>query len=152
MLAIAIPLLLATTLIWRPEVPPTTDLDPSLRRSAGIPADGEWNPRVIDTGRHTFEVQIRGDSGGEGLSLVIRPTSVILKPDLLVYWSPGDDVTGQPSDDAVLVGSLSGRSRRLLQLPAAADSGTLIVYSLPHQQVVDRISLQTALAAIGPGE
>jgi hypothetical protein len=81
--------------------------------------------------------------------VTIRPLSVIAKPDLLVYWSadaPADASDAQQDladrlDDAVLVGSLSGRSRRALRLPEDADGGHLIVYSLGYGELLADLPL-----------
>jgi len=149
-LAFIVPAMLGAALIWRPTVPPVADIDPALRAPGGFPDPGEWRPRVVDTGKHTFQVQGRANPDGKGATLVIRPETVLLKPDLLVYWAPRDDVAQQITDDAILVGSLSGTSRRLLRLPEAAASGDgeLLVYSLAHQEIVDRIALRDALAPL----
>ena len=149
-LALVVPLLLAVTQIWRPTVPPVADIDTALRPLAGIAPAVDWQPRRIITGRHSFQVQRLDDREDGQVAVAIEPESVILKPELLVYWTPQTQVASQLDPTAVLVGSLAGTSRRLLMLPAAASTGdgNLLVYSFAHQEIVDHFALRTAFGGV----
>jgi hypothetical protein len=150
-LALLIPVLLLAGIGLRPTVPPVST-DETLFRVDGFAVDTDQN-----------EVEIAGEGLRFGLtrledgrSVVIRPLEIIAKPDLLVYWSerapsPNED-QGARIADAALVGSLSGRSSRVLTLPQGssgrAGGGYLLVYSLGHGQLLADLSLPIA----GPGQ
>lgn len=77
----------------------------------------------------------------------IRPHRPIDRPELLVYWLAGDfDGTRLP-DDARLLGRLTGSHAQRFALPAGVatagasgaedvESGTLVVFSLGHGEIV----------------
>jgi len=137
-LAVALPALLAAGIGLRPRVPPVSD-DTTLFRAAGF-AQPRLGPEVeigIDGLRFALSALDRGDIG-------IRPLAVMAKPDLLVYWTarpPRDDDLAARLDDAELVGSLSGRSRRLLRLRDRADRGYLLIYSLGYGELLADLPL-----------
>ncbi len=145
-LAFVVPALWGAGLLLRPEVPPLSPADRRLLAEAGFaPEPGHASPlpaSIADAGE-AFELRLETGAGGERL-LAIRPTRVILRPDLLVYWLP--DGVRAPGAGAVLLGSLSGGSPRSWRLPeAAADgSGEIAVYSLGHGEVVERVALARA--------
>ena len=148
-LAVAVPALWAAGLWLRPEVPPRSAADPRLLAEAGFALDAEGSgspPRRVAAGAAAFEVEFERRPDGQRL-LAIRPSAVILKPDLLVYWTPRAERVA-PGGDAVLIGRLAGSSRRWLRLPerAADASGDVLVYSLAHGEVVSRFALAEALA------
>ena len=69
-------------------------------------------------------------------SISIKLTTDLRRPDVLAYWSASAPTGGLP-DDAVLLGPVSARRANVLSRPAAArGDGTLIFYSLGHQEVV----------------
>lgn len=143
-----VPALLAVVLLGRPEVPPTSSaLDPTLAASARFAGTSTEPAQLIDTGKHRLLLQRHSADGAGDKMLTIQPTTQILYPDVLIYWSPETVAARQPGHDAILVGSLSGVSRRLLQLPATgvdqsnALHGSLVLFSLAHDQVIDQFPL-----------
>ena len=61
-----------------------------------------------------------------------------MKPDLLVYWLAGSvRVTGKLPDQAVLLGAFQPSVALPLPQNAAATGGSLVLYSLADQEVVD---------------
>jgi hypothetical protein len=82
--------------------------------------------------------------------LAIRPTEVMLKPDLLVYWTQQDAADQALPAQAVLIGRLSGTARRNLRLPKSAKdtgNGHILIYSLAHHEIVARFELDEARAS-----
>ena len=140
-LAVLIPALLIVGIGLRPDVPPVTD-DGALFRMGGFaPQSGEDDVEVVGAGLR-FALRALSD----GRSIVIRPLEIIAKPDLLVYWSarapkPDEDQNGRLAY-AELVGSLSGRSSRIVQLPEDAQGGHLLVYSLAHGELLADLALE----------
>jgi hypothetical protein len=150
-LAVAIPVLLLAGIELRPTVPPVSE-DEDLFIDAGFaPAQvGE----EIEVGIDGLRFALAGLDDARAVS--IRPLEVIAKPDLLVYWTAraagdgaGDDLADR-LDDATLVGSLSGRSRRVLRLPEGADGGSLLVYSLGYGDLLADLPLADLDLAIAP--
>jgi hypothetical protein len=145
-LALVIPALLLAGIGLRPTVPPLST-DETLFRAGGFAAHtGQDEVEIVGEGLRFGLTRL-----GDGRSMVIRPLEIIAKPDLLVYWSerapkPNED-QGARIADAELVGSLSGRSRRVLTLPEGASGGYLLVYSLGHGELLTDLALSIA----GPG-
>jgi hypothetical protein len=154
MLALIIPGLLFIGLVFRPQVPPVADIDPALRDYGGFPTAGEWHPQIVSAEILEFEVQARSNASTDTGTLLIRPKTHILKPDLLVYWASSPPASDTLGKDAVLVGRLSGTSRRQLALPTAASggNGTILIYSLAHHEVITRFPLGAAMDNTKPGE
>ncbi len=142
-LAAALALLLVAGLAWRPELPPISSEELRLLRQAGFAepaAPGAESVERVD-GALTFELEVE-EAGDGALRLALRPHRPILRPDLLVYWVPTLGAE-RPGDEAVLLGSLAGASRRRLLLPAELrrEGGELLVYSLPHHSAVAHLPL-----------
>ncbi|MCI0352765.1 MAG: hypothetical protein L0Z53_25365 [Acidobacteriales bacterium] len=79
---------------------------------------------------------------GSAVLLQLQPASNLNEPDLLLYWStepapPASDVL----KNATLLGAFEGN--RLYRLPPDAKRGSLLLYSLAHQQLVDSAALDT---------
>ena len=77
------------------------------------------------------------------LAVELIPHEYLKTPDPLLYWHPGSRQAGQLPGDAYLLGSISGMAVQRFVLPEAAFGapGQLIIYSLAHQQVVDRATM-----------
>ena len=74
---------------------------------------------------------VRSGDNTNNLILEIEPNRVVQLPDLLLYWQPGSLTPQTITNYSVLLGTLSGTSRRQFNLPAN-DQGTpghLIIYS-----------------------
>ena len=69
-------------------------------------------------------------------------------PDVLVYWSSAasPSIDGELPSDAVLLGSFRGGSTGSYLASSIGDTltGTLILYSLGHSEIVDAQSLQSS--------
>jgi len=111
----------------RETIPAMAALPPALDgrpEAAGAPIllnrDDLWGETAIRT---------RIWRGPAGLVLELTPRQPLKKPDALVYWRPGPNLT-----DAYLLGALNGAEIRRFALPEAAAKrdGTLVVYSLAH--------------------
>ncbi len=75
---------------------------------------------------------------GEELVLELTPMQTLKKPDVLVYW-----LDGQNLSDGYLLGNLSGTQPRYYKLPTSARgrTGSVVLYSLAHQRELDRTGL-----------
>ncbi len=149
-MAVAIPALLAAGIGLRPRVPPLSEDEALFIDNGFAPAD-VWAEVGMETEIGIDGLRFALATDADGRALTIRPLEIIARPDLLVYWSaretgPGDDAAGDDVvarlDDALLVGSLSGRSRRVLTLPAQAEGGNLLVYSLGYGELLADLPLR----------
>lgn len=78
-----------------------------------------------------------------GGALNIAPLQEPRLPDLLVYWSSDSAVGAVVPEDSHLLGRLAGSERRfLLPQAAATQAGSLYLYSLGHQELVDAVALK----------
>ncbi len=140
MLMVLMPVLLIAGLLFRPETPPASQVDGRLADAAGFSASSSLPPlSPPQTGTpdsYRFEISVDEGSGAEP-AVTIRPTRPIFKPDVLVYWTASGEGSGLPAD-AILVGGLSEDVSQTLTLPRAAAGarGALLVYSLPHQEIL----------------
>lgn len=76
-------------------------------------------------------------------AIELKPLRPLDRPDVLLYWTPGSSSEGRLPEDAHLIGRIGSTRRQRFQLPnhdtaagAPPGGGTLIVYSLGHQEVV----------------
>ena len=148
-----VPALLAAGLLVRPEMPPAFQLDERLTSAAGLAlsASAASSPVTVDS--YLFAVSV-DESSGVAPVVSIRPTTPIFKPDVLVYWTGTGEGNDLPAD-AILAGALSKDVHQKLTLPAeaAGGRGSILVYSLPHQEVLARIpTTQFAGAQRGAAE
>ena len=135
-LAFLIPTLLLLGLAFRPDIPPFSQFDPALLSKAGFTTNIPNQVTRIQAGEHTFEIAVEEDSATMS-SLIIRSVEPLLKPDLLVYWAAEPSQNISLPENAILLGELMGQTFRRMPFPkpTATDQGTLVIYSLGHQEV-----------------
>ncbi len=139
-LAVVVPILYVLALAARPR-PPIAELPAALAGSV----DGELVRETEDLfGDHPVTTRVRRGDGGWQVEL--EPAAVIVRPEVLVYWSASAAGESLPAE-AFLLGSLAGVRARVFDLPTAAlgRDGWLVLYSLGHQEVVGAAEL----AAVG---
>ena len=148
LLAFLIPALLFVGLAFRPDVPPVSKPDLTLLTKAGFASTIPRNLTHIHVREQTFEIGIETDSPTTS-SLIIRSVNPLLKPDLLVYWVPESIQNNSLPDKALLLGELMGTSFRHMTLPTAAttEPGSLVIYSVAHQEVFTRFTLPSLVGA-----
>jgi len=146
LLAFLVPALLFVGLAFRPEVPPLSRPDLTLLTKAGFAPNIPDDLTRIQAGEHTFEIGIETYSSSTS-SLIIRSVDPLLKPDLLVYWVPESSQNNSLPENAMLLGELMGTSFRHMTLPTAAttEQGSLVIYSLAHQEVFTQFLLPSAV-------
>ena len=150
LLVVFVPALLIAGLLARREMPPAFQLDERLTNAAGLTISSATAPSRVTADSYEFEVSV-DDSSAAGPVVTIRASTPVLKPDVLVYWTASDEGEGLPAD-AILAGALSKDVSQKLTLPAeaAGGRGSILVYSLPHQEVLARIPM-TQFAGAQPG-
>ncbi|MCG8367349.1 MAG: hypothetical protein MJA27_28935 [Pseudanabaenales cyanobacterium] len=79
--------------------------------------------------------------------LTLQPAWPIKLPDPLIYWQKGDQAPEALAEDAVLLGGLSGTSRRAYPLPPSlkGQAGYLVLYSPIGQKVSSTFPFPVAM-------
>lgn len=135
-LVILLPSILVLGLVFRPDVPPFSRPDLSLLKQAGFSTAVPDKLIPIRVGEHAFEISVEENPTNTS-TLVIRSVDPLLKPDLLVYWVPETVQGNSLPENAVLLGELMGQAFRRMPFPTTitTDQGSLVIYSLGHQEV-----------------
>jgi len=91
---------------------------------------------------HAMRTRFYRDAGRlPELYVEITPAEPLAEPDLLLYWSAGEAVETSLPADARLVGPFT--SSQAMALPGeAGGGGTLLLFSLAKQSVVDSAGLE----------
>ena len=88
--------------------------------------------------KETIHVRLLRASGNSSrFALELSAAKDFVKPDLIVYWIPGNsEITGKLPDNALLLGTFSSSA---LSLPAnaASETGALVLYCLANNEIVD---------------
>ncbi len=84
------------------------------------------------------QVRLRREQSGTGnFAVTLVAAKDFMKPDLLVYWSPGhQSITNTLPSNVILLGAFDSP---LLPLPVVAKNsdGLLVLYSLADNEIVD---------------
>jgi hypothetical protein len=136
-LGVVLPLAFAAGIAARKPVPVMANLPSALRTEAPRfesvvwERDDLWAPRTIRTRL------LAGTADRRAVELGVPHD--IVRPDLLVYWAPGEPGPGDAMPaDAVLLGAFTPRAALSLLAEAAQHPGWLILYSLADHEVVAR--------------
>lgn len=131
-LAVALPVLYVVALAARPDEPVVDQLPPALAEAAAGEVDQDFGELVTDPA-----VAVRSRTDGAQWWVELDPGAPIALPEVLVYWTPST-VADRLPEDAFLIGSLAGARARAHGMPrdALGRDGTLVLYSLGHQEVV----------------
>jgi hypothetical protein len=135
-IGVLLPVAFVVGVAARKPVPSAATLPGDLAASTGhfILTDGQlWNLFQ----RASIRVRLLNQPGTPRRAIRLFARQDFVKPDLLVYWLPGRPaVTNRLPANATLLGSFSTPA---LELPpeAAKTEGTLILFSLADQEIVD---------------
>jgi hypothetical protein len=134
-LGIFLPVAFAVGIVARKPAPVMAGLPATLALAAPKSAALVWERSGLFT---KAPVQVRlwreqKDAGPFALSLAAPQE--FLKPDLLVYWIPANtSVTDALPANAILLGAFAAPA---LPVPEEATNGSLILYSLANNEIVD---------------
>jgi hypothetical protein len=134
-LSVALPAGFALGIATRKEVPTSRSTGfKEVRNSTELwSRDDLWEKKAIRTRL------LRSGSGAGQLSVELRLIDRIVRPDVLVYWVPGESkIQKSLPDDAFLLGSFEQSIPVPLALPdiATTQTGALVLYSLADQELV----------------
>ena len=90
--------------------------------------------------KSSIRTRLLADTSNNRLGVELEPREEIARPDMLVYWIPGEARNQDKlPDNAVLLGTLTVHPVRALALPPGAGrkTGALVLYSLADQEIVE---------------
>jgi len=93
--------------------------------------DDLWTQPALRTRLVTDQVDRR--------AIELRAKDAVIRPDVLVYWIPGESKPDQELPPAaILLGAFNGHGTTPLRLPpqAAGQGGLLVLYSLAEQEII----------------
>ncbi|MEK7729639.1 MAG: hypothetical protein AAB354_14630 [candidate division KSB1 bacterium] len=140
-LALFLPLAFVLALSARKTPPRMRELPRALSNEASSFPRVLWMNENLWPDRN-LTTRVCGDSiPPSRLALELHPREDFNAPDILVYWSPQN--SGEDLNDAYLLGTLAGKHKRSWPLPEAAlqTEGQIVLYSLGHQQILERAVL-----------
>ncbi|MBE9040860.1 hypothetical protein IQ235_08715 [Oscillatoriales cyanobacterium LEGE 11467] len=158
-LACTLSLVFLAGLLWRPTIPVVNESVDELFAIANFATDDrtatppDGAQRISGDGIEVFAETIAASGGAAFLE--VQPVRSLQYANVLVYWQAGDrppeaaeDATPTQtiSQNAVLLGQLSGTSRRRFPLPASiqGQDGHLIFYSRGQKTLIAALPLTLA--------
>lgn len=78
----------------------------------------------------------------------VLPIEARDEPDVLLYWNPSTNQTGNPGDGSIFLGSLKSRQTRWMNVPLEVpeSTGSLILYDLVARKTIARAPWQITFA------
>lgn len=156
-LAGILPIVFLAGLIWRPSIPTVADdlapdggqaIDELFTAANFAPEDAAKSlaSETLEVNGNLILAETVGGSGGD-VALLLNPTAPLAFSNVLVYWTPGDTAPETVDDTAILLGQLSGASRRQFTVPPAAQgqSGHLLFYSRGQDVAIAAVPLPQTL-------
>jgi hypothetical protein len=113
---------------------------------------------LLDSSEDAFGTWPARLSRWSGRRIEITPLRPLDRPELLVYWIPGEIEAGALPDDAHLIGRLASSRPHRFALPDAAApkggtfgaGGQILIYSLGHQEIVATARLADLASGAAP--
>lgn len=144
-LCCTVPLVAIAGLILRPSVP-ISDEETLFTAASFADPDSATLQTFSPLAVNDTEVLVRTvQRGDKQMFLELQPQKALEFSDVLVYWLPSQAASESIDDSAVLLGQLSGTSRRQFMLfPGLIDPPSqLLFYSQGQQQTIAQVSLVT---------
>ncbi len=152
-LACLVPLLFFIGVIFRPSYGIVNESVQPLFTISGVSSAVEKNAntQIDSTQLNDGKIQLMVNTfttltrGTKFIILEVEPTKTLKIPDPLLYWQAGTEKPTQLSEDAILLGSLAGTSRRSFILPsqASGQKGQLIIFSQGYKMIEGTMLFQS---------
>ena len=134
MLGVVLPVAFGAGIAARRPVPAATSVPAGLAAKASDFGPVLWSDADLFPGRRII-TRLRGDANG-GLAAEFM-FSGLTRPDVLVYWSSGDEaIADRLPEDAQLLGALSNGQPLPVPAKQRGQSSRLVLYSLADHEVV----------------
>ena len=141
LLAGLLPVCFVAGLLLRPSTPTVDNSAQDVFVAASFPPESAESPVSSQT-LVVDQIEVAADllqSGSGEAMLRLQPAEAFPFANVLVYWMPSVIEAETVSEDAILLGSLSGTSQRQFALPKS--SGALLFYSLGQQAAIASVPL-----------
>ena len=143
-----LPIIFIAGILGRPKIPPVTD-SRVFEQAGFIPPENSEKVPIAAEELIAAEVPIKAQTLQQQnqLFLELEPTSALLFPDLLLYWQSGEELPTDLTTSSILLGSLSGTSRRRFPIiqEMQGQEGYLILYSLGDKKLVATLPLPASM-------
>jgi len=150
-LTCSLPLLLFIGLLWRPLIPTIDKKNDNLFALANFSAVGD-DLKVIASENlavNNISIVVERVQSSQGLQyLSFLPSQALQFSDVLVYLTGEDSASKTVSEEAILLGQLSGNSRRYFPVSKQnlKEPAYLLFYSLGQNKAISSISLPASLS------
>ncbi len=136
-LSVIIPAAFALGIASRKQIPLSPDTRPTMTaESSDFTEVWDRNDLWKEKPVHT---RLLRSANSQRFAIELAPDERIVRPDLLVYWIPGEtQVQGSLPDNAFLLGSFEQSAPARFDLPdqSAKLKGILLLYSLADHEIV----------------
>ena len=149
-LCIVLPVVYLLGLVWRPSIPKVDSRSEKLFSAADFIPDSDVI-NILASEIMTIEgmelIIQSAQSDEQSLWLILKPSEPLSFSNVLVYWQPQASPSDAITEQAVLLGQLSGTSRRRFKIPTALTQqpGNLLLYSQGQQTAIAQIPLPASL-------
>ena len=140
-LSFALPFVFLAGLLWRPSVPTVDETTDELFAAANFPYSGDANGAIASETLSVNSINVLAETSksSDGTMFIeLQPTEALQFSNILVYWTAGNAAPETVDDKAILLGQLSGTSRRRFPLPSAIQGqpGHLLFYSPSQDKAI----------------
>jgi len=137
-LGVFLPVAFAVGIVARKSVPGMTSMLKELVASPQSSAVTEWERADLFTKTPIQVRLLRESAGASHFAVEFSAAKDFVKPDLIVYWVPGNpNLTDTLPDNARLLGAFNSAVALSLPPDAGPGGGVLILYSLADQEIVE---------------
>ena len=135
-LGVLLPLAFAVGIAARKPVPSVASLPKGLAASQDKFTATRWERRDL-FGKSPIRVRLLRGEGADHIAIALSADKDFVKPDLIVYWVTGNPtVADKLPESATLLGAFTATTL-VLPANAANENGSLILFSLANQEIVD---------------
>lgn len=155
-LAFILPIVFLTGVFLQPEVTSAgSTIEPLFALSGSALANSASKGSLINsTDLTSATIQLKAETfestGNEQVILDVAPAQIIQLPEPLLYWQSGNEAPTEIRNDTILLGTLSGNSRRSFALPqeSLGIDGNLVIYSLVLQEIAETFPFPASMTNI----
>ncbi|NEP61712.1 MAG: hypothetical protein F6K31_32965 [Symploca sp. SIO2G7] len=145
-----LPLVFLAGLLWRPSIPTVDETTDKLFAAANFSSQEDANRVIASEILSVNNIEVLAEtskSAGGAIFLELEPTEALQFSNILVYWSAGESASDTVDKKAILLGQLSGSSRRQFPVSSAMQDkpGYLLFYSRSQDQAIGSTSLPSNL-------
>jgi len=136
-----LPLVFFAGLLWRASIPTVDETTDQLFAAANFPSQEDATDIIASETLLVNNIKVLAETSksAEGaMFLKLEPTEALQFSNILVYWTAGNSAPNTVDEKALLLGQLSGSSRRRFPVPSAMEGqpGHLLFYSRGQNKAI----------------